>query len=193
MQRFNLTVPRQFWAIAKPYWFGEEKWYARGMLLLVVVLSLGYTGLSVVLNNQRGELISALSARNETRFWQTILIFTGVLVLYAPLYAGYVYLRDTLSLRWRQFVTNQFIDRYFQNRAFYHLNYRDIDNPDQRITEDVKSFTQESLSLLLALVGNFSAADFISGLLCLGGDADDRGDFWETLDGIEFSAAQKRS
>jgi vitamin B12/bleomycin/antimicrobial peptide transport system ATP-binding/permease protein len=165
MQRFNLTVPRQFWAIAKPYWFGEEKWYARGMLLLVVVLSLGYTGLSVVLNNQRGELISALSARNETRFWQTILIFTGVLVLYAPLYAGYVYLRDTLSLRWRQFVTNQFIDRYFQNRAFYHLNYRDIDNPDQRITEDVKSFTQESLSLLLALVDSLLAIGAFGGVL----------------------------
>jgi vitamin B12/bleomycin/antimicrobial peptide transport system ATP-binding/permease protein len=165
MQRFNLTVPRQFWAIAKTYWFSEERWYARGMLLLVVVLSLGYTGLSVVLNNQRGELISALSARDETRFWQTILIFTGVLVLYAPLYAGYVYLRDTLSLRWRQFVTNQFIDRYFQNRAFYHLNHTDIDNPDQRITEDVKSFTQESLNLLLALVDSLLAIGAFGGVL----------------------------
>jgi vitamin B12/bleomycin/antimicrobial peptide transport system ATP-binding/permease protein len=159
MQRFNLTVFRQFWAIAKSYWSSEDKWRARGLLLAVIVLSLGYTGLSVLLNNKRGVLISALSARDEARFWQTILVFTGTLVVYAPLYAGYVYLRDRLGVEWRQWLTNSFLDRYFQNRSFYNLNYAEanIDNPDQRIAEDVKSFTQESLTLLLAVVDSILA------------------------------------
>lgn len=154
MQRFNLTIVKQFWSIAQRYWSSDEKWRARGLLLLVVLLSLGYTGLSVLLNNKRGALISALSAKDEAVFWQTILVFVGTLVVYAPLYAGYVYLRDRLGLRWRQWLTEDFTDRYFENRAFYQLNYSDanIDNPDQRITEDVKSFTQESLGLLLAVV-----------------------------------------
>jgi len=159
MQRFNLTVFKQFWAISKPYWSSEDKWRARGLLLAVILLSLGYTGLSVLLNNKRGVLISALSARDEARFWETILVFAGTLVLYAPLYAGYVYLRDRLSVEWRQWLTNSFLDRYFQNRAFYNLNYAEanIDNPDQRIAEDVKSFTQESLTLLLAVVDSLLA------------------------------------
>jgi vitamin B12/bleomycin/antimicrobial peptide transport system ATP-binding/permease protein len=167
MQRFNLTILKQFWAIAKSYWFSEYKWQARGTLLLVMILSLGYTGLSVMLNSKRGELISALSARDETRFWQTILIFTGILVLYAPLYAGYVYLRDRLGLQWRQWLTTYFIDRYFQNRSFYNLNHgdADIDNPDQRITEDVKSFTQESLTILLAVVDSLLAIGAFSSVL----------------------------
>jgi len=165
MQRFNLVIFRQFWAIARSYWSSEEKWRARGLLLVVIVMSLGYTGLSVLLNNKRGELISALSAQDEARFWQTIVVFTGTLVLYAPLYAGYVYLRDRLGLEWRQWLTSDFINRYFENRAFYHINHSDIDNPDQRITEDVKSFTQESLVLLLALVDSVLAIAAFSSVL----------------------------
>ncbi|MEA5573658.1 ABC transporter ATP-binding protein/permease [Calothrix sp. UHCC 0171] len=167
MQRFNLIILKKFWAIAKSYWSSDEKWYARGLLLLVILLSLGYTGLSVLLNNKRGVLISALSAQDEARFWQTILVFTGTLVIYAPLYAGYVYLRDRLGLQWRQWLTNYFSDRYFQNRAFYNLNYdhAEIDNPDQRITEDVKSFTYESLALLLAVVDSLLAIAAFSSVL----------------------------
>jgi vitamin B12/bleomycin/antimicrobial peptide transport system ATP-binding/permease protein len=166
MQRFNLNIFKQFWSIAKFYWSGEEKWRARGLLLLVVILSLGYTGLSVMLNSKRGELISALSAKDETRFWQTILVFVGILVVYAPLYAGYVYLRDRLGLQWRQWLTDNFIDRYFQNRAFYNLNHAsNIDNPDQRIAEDVKSFTHESLHVLLAVVDSLLAIGAFSSVL----------------------------
>jgi putative ATP-binding cassette transporter len=121
MQRFNLVILKQFWAIAKSYWSSDEKWHARGLLFSVILLSLGYTGLSVLLNNKRGTLISALSAQDEARFWQTIAIFAGTLVIYAPLYAGYVYLRDRLGLEWRRWLTSYFIDRYFQNRSFYNL------------------------------------------------------------------------
>jgi len=165
MQRFNLIIFKQFWSIAKSYWSSDEKWRARGLLLLVILLSLGYTGLSVLLNNKRGALISALSAHDEARFWQTILVFAGTLVIYAPLFAGYVYLRDRLGIQWRRWLTSDFIDRYFKNRAFYILNHVDIDNPDQRITEDVKSFTQESLTLLLAVVDALLAVGAFSGVL----------------------------
>jgi vitamin B12/bleomycin/antimicrobial peptide transport system ATP-binding/permease protein len=167
MQLFNPTIFQQFWAIAKSYWSGEQKWPARGLLLLVIMLSLGYTGLSVMLNSKRGDLISALSAQDQSRFWQTIWIFTGILVVYAPLYAGYVYLRDQLGLLWRQWLTNYFVDKYFQNRSFYDLNQisANIDNPDQRIAEDVKSFTQESLTLLLAVVDSLLAIAAFSSVL----------------------------
>lgn len=154
MERFNLQVFGRFWKIAISYWNSEEKWKARGLLLLVMVLSLGYTGLSVLLNNRRGVMISALSAQDEARFWQTIMIFLGVLVAYAPIFAGYTYLRDRLGLQWRRWLTNRYVDNYFSNRAYYNLNnlHTDIDNPDQRIAEDVKSFTQESLTFLLIIV-----------------------------------------
>ncbi len=167
MDRLNLQVFRQFWAIAKTYWFSEKKWQARGLLLGVVLFLLAYTGLSVVLNNKRGVLISALSAKDESRFWETVVIFIGVLVIYAPLLAGYRYLRDRLSLQWRRWLTNRFVDNYFGDRAYYNLSTSDvdIDNPDQRIAEDVRSFTQESLTLLLVLVESVLAVIAFSGVL----------------------------
>ena len=154
MDRLNFNVLQQFWTIAKSYWSGDEKWQARGLLLGVVLFLLAYTGLSVVLNNKRGVLISALSAQDEPRFWQTVIIFLGVLVIYAPLLAGYTYLRDRLSLQWRKWLTHRFVDNYFRDRAYYnlHISEIEIDNPDQRIAEDVRSFTQESLTFLLRLV-----------------------------------------
>ncbi|MGA7936779.1 MAG: ABC transporter ATP-binding protein/permease [Kovacikia sp.] len=167
MDRLNFQVFQQFWTIAKTYWQGDEKWQARGLLSLVVLLLLAYTGLSVVLNNRRGVLISALSARDEPRFWQTVIIFIGVLVLYAPLLAGYRYLRDRLSLQWRRWLTNRFLDHYFHDRAYYTLNASNagIDNPDQRIAEDVRSFTQESLTFLLVVVESVLSVIAFSGVL----------------------------
>ena len=167
MERFNFKVFRRFWAIARAYWYGEEKWKARGLLLLIVLLLLGYTGLSVLLNTQRGELISALSAQSESRFWKTVGIFLGILVVYAPLLAGYTFLRDRLGLAWRRWLTDSFINRYFQNRSFYNINQfdLDIDNPDQRIAEDVRSFTQESLALALVVVESVLSIVAFSGVL----------------------------
>ncbi len=167
MDRFNLKLFRQFWAIAKPFWFGEEKWSARGLLLLNVLLLLAYTGLSVVLNAKQGALISALSARDEARFSQAIQIFIVVLVLYAPLLGGYRYLQDRLGLFWRRWLTNSFLNNYFTHQAFYNLNNSnaEIDNPDQRIAEDVKSFTHDSLKFLLIFVESILKVIAFSGVL----------------------------
>ncbi|MBE9013590.1 ABC transporter ATP-binding protein/permease [Pseudanabaenaceae cyanobacterium LEGE 13415] len=166
MDRLNFKVFQQFWTIAKPYWQGDEKWKARGLLFGVVLFLLAYTGLSVILNNKRGVLISALSTRDEARFWQTVSIFIAVLVVYAPLLAGYRYLRDRLSLQWRKWLTTRFVENYFSDRAYYELTANpEIDNPDQRIAEDVRSFTQESLTFLLVLVESVLSVIAFSGVL----------------------------
>jgi putative ATP-binding cassette transporter len=167
MERFNLKGFRRFWAIARSYWFGDEKWKAGGLLLLIAVFLLGYTGLSVVLNNKRGVLISALSAQDESRFWETVLVFLGVLVAYAPLLAGYDYLQKRLGLEWRRWLTGRFVADYFGDRAFYDIQQfqPDIDNPDQRIAEDVKNFTQQSLALFLVVVSSVLQVIAFSGVL----------------------------
>ncbi len=63
-----------------------------------------------------------------------------------PIYGLYYYVRDILGLRWRRWLTQHFLTRYFSGRAYYRLNAdAGIDNPDQRIAEDINSFTQQSL------------------------------------------------
>jgi putative ATP-binding cassette transporter len=154
MKQFNLNFFKRFWAVAKLYWLGREKLGALALLALLGVLLVFYTQLSVVLNTQQGDLFSALAAKNSDRFWQTVLIFLGVLVVYVPLFAGFSYLQEKLGLYWRQWLTDKFMDRYFSNRSFYNLsNFKtDIDNPDQRISEDIRGFTRSSLNFGLILI-----------------------------------------
>jgi putative ATP-binding cassette transporter len=167
MKGFNLKIFKQFWAIAKLYWWGEEKKGALTLLALLGLLLIGYTQLSVILNTQQGGIISSLSAKDQTRFWQTIWTFLGVLIVYVPLFAGFSYLQNKLGLFWRRWLTNRFLGQYFGDRSFYHLSNvtNDIDNPDQRISEDIRSFTQDSLVFLLVIIQSVLQVIAFSGVL----------------------------
>ncbi|MBL1209941.1 ABC transporter ATP-binding protein/permease [Geminocystis sp. GBBB08] len=154
MRGFNFSVFSRFWAIAKLYWLGNEKKGAFTLLIVLGLLLVGYTQLSVLLNTAQGDLISTLSAKNETKFWETVLRFLVILVVYVPLFAGFSYTQSKLGLYWRKWLSEHFLDKYFSNRSFYQLAAKniDIDNPDQRISEDIRSFTQDSLLFLLVVV-----------------------------------------
>lgn len=144
----------RFWGIATPYWHGEEKWKAWGLLVLVALMLIGQAYFAVLLNEQTGEFTSALAARQEERFWTSIRYSLGLLVVMVPLYAFYYYTRDTLGVYWRRWLTHHFLDAYFAQHHYYELNaITAIDNPDQRIAEDINTFTQRSLYYLLIFAG----------------------------------------
>ena len=156
MNRFNFRIFAKFWSLAKLYWLGNEKKGALALLGLLFALLVAYTQLSVLLNQQQGNIISSLSAKEADRFGETIQTFFIILVIYVPLFAGFRYVQGILGNYWRKWLTNQFLDRYFSQRAFYELGNlnSEIDNPDQRISEDIKSFTVDSLSFLLSIVSS---------------------------------------
>ncbi len=153
-KNFDRKLWHRFWIIAKPYWLHEEKWAARGMLALLVLLLLGRTEFTVLFNQQSGEFTSALAARDSARFWHSMRIFGAVLAIAVPIYAFYYFVRDKLAILWRRWLTAHFLGRYFKDRAYYELTSNHaIDNPDQRIADDINSFTAKSLTFLLEVIG----------------------------------------
>jgi vitamin B12/bleomycin/antimicrobial peptide transport system ATP-binding/permease protein len=151
---FRTHLWYRFWAIATPYWRHEEKLKAWSLLVLVVVLLFGQAYYAVLVNEQTGEFTSALAARQEERFWTSIRTTLGLLVVMVPLYALYYFVRDTLGIHWRRWLTHRFLAAYFAQRHYYELNaVTAIDNPDQRIAEDINTFTQRSLYYLLLFAG----------------------------------------
>ena len=166
MVNFDHHLRQRFSAIAAPYWFGEEKWQARGLLVLLVLLLLGQTGFAVLFNQLTGEFTSALAAKNSVRFWTAIKECLVILIVAVPIYAFYYYVRDKLAIYWRRWLTRHFLGSYFGNRAYYELNANtEIDNPDQRIAEDINTFTQRSLYFLLVLIGAVLQLIAFSGVL----------------------------
>jgi putative ATP-binding cassette transporter len=132
----------------------EERVQALLLLLLLIVLLLGRTEFTVLFNEQSGEFTSALAARDSTRFWHSMRVFGIALCVAVPVYALYYYVRDTLGMTWRRWLTLDYLRSYFAQRAFYRLTFeKTIDNPDQRIAEDVSGFTQKSLKFLVEIAG----------------------------------------
>jgi len=156
----------RFAAIASPYWLSNERQTAWTLLVLLVLLMFGQVGSDVLFNQQSGDLISALAAKDAHRFWRTIYECLAMLVVAVPIYALYYFVRDKLGLNWRRWLTRRILDRYFNNRAYYELNSdAKIDNPDQRIAEDIGTFTQKSLYFLLVILGSMIQVAAFSGVL----------------------------
>ena len=165
-KNFDRRLWRRFWNIAKPYWFLDEKWTSRGLLAVLILLLLGRTEFTVLFNQQSGEFTSALAAKNGARFWHSMRVFGVVLIAAVPIYAFYYYVRDRLAISWRRWLTHHFLGRYFKDRAYYQLTFNQvIDNPDQRISDDVNTFTQKSLTFLLEVVGAALQLIAFSGIL----------------------------
>lgn len=153
--RLSLAAWKQFLRVAKPFWMGDKRSTAWLLLLLLVALMLLDTQLAVMLVAKTGELTSALAAQDADRFWRAVRGSLVVLAMAVPVYAVYYFMRDSFANRWRKWLTARFLDGYLAQRRYYHLGAQsDIDNPDQRIAEDINTFTGRSINFLLILLGS---------------------------------------
>jgi len=142
----------RFLVVARPYWTGDRRAVAWGALVGLIALMLLDTQLAVLINAKTGELTSALAARSEDRFWAAVRGMLWVVGFAVPVYAIYYASRDAYSNDWRRWLTRRFLDAYLGDRAYFRLV--GVDNPDQRIADDVNTFTGRSLNFLLILLGS---------------------------------------
>ncbi len=158
---FDRRLWKRFWEIARMYWFSEEKWRARGVLTLLLVLLFGFTALNVMLNFVGRDFMTALAEKNLPEFNKALLLYLGAFIVATPVSVFYSFIRKKLGINWRLWLTTYFLGKYFENRAYYHINDdKNIDNPDQRISQDISSFTVTSLAFLSILF--FSLVQLIS-------------------------------
>ncbi|KAH8966855.1 hypothetical protein BDL97_03G049200 [Sphagnum fallax] len=150
------TLLRRFWKVAAPYWSSEDKVQARLRLAGLFALTLATTGISVGFNFLGRDFDNALASKNREQFTKQLVYYLGAFAGGIPVFVLRDYLKDTLALRWRGWMTSQYMHKYFQNRTFYNIQSQAlIDNPDQRIVDDLNSFTGTALGFSLAV---FNAA-----------------------------------
>ncbi|MEM6252571.1 MAG: ABC transporter ATP-binding protein/permease [Cyanobacteria bacterium P01_D01_bin.156] len=148
-----MSQPSSLKSVILPYWLSREKLGAWSLLVVLIGLLLIQTGLKVVFLIYGGEVTSALAAQDADRFWQAIGIFLIILLVGIPLASLSGYVRAKLGLFWRTWLTHHYLDHYLSNNHFYQIRLRQVlANPDQRIEEDVRTLTQESLKFLVILL-----------------------------------------
>ncbi|MGE5659693.1 MAG: ABC transporter ATP-binding protein/permease [Actinomycetota bacterium] len=130
------------------------RWQQWAMLAFLLLLSLSVSGLNVVISYVAKFFTTALAKKDQAAFWRFLFVYAGVFVVGTPIVVYYNFIRDKLGLYWREWMTKTFIEKYFSRRDYYKIKLnKEIDNPDQRIAEDIKSFTSNSLYFLLTILG----------------------------------------
>jgi putative ATP-binding cassette transporter len=145
---FSLALPAAY------LWF-TRKTMDRGWRLLGLLISLllAVNGLNVLLSFLNRDMINALQVKEIPAFWQAITILASVFIVGIPIVVCYRWVRDLLGNAWREWFTEEIMTRYFAKRKFYKISQMGtVENPDQRISEDVKLFTQGALRFMLIVL-----------------------------------------
>lgn len=143
------------WRLMSSYWHSQEKWKARGLLAGVIALTLGQVYMLVLLNGWNNDFYNALQQRAFESFWPLIGQFACFAFLHIIFAVYAVYVRQILEIKWRNWMTDKYLDRWLGNQTYYRLQVAgqdDMDNPDQRIADDVNSFVNLTLGLFVGVL-----------------------------------------
>lgn len=156
MSRNLESRPYTTWQLIKTYWQSNERFSAYLFLASVLVMTMLLVGLEVVITTWYNYFYDALQEydrRGAIDLMGVFIFLAGVFIILA---VYRYYLQSYLGLRWRRWLTEQFLARWLTNRNYYYLEYFDknTDNPDQRIQEDVGALVSYTLDLTVGLVNS---------------------------------------
>lgn len=166
MRIFKHPIWSSFLTVARPFLASEVRTKALTVFAVMVVLSLSVNGLNVVNSFVMRDFMTALEQQQGSRFYRFGLILASVFALASIVEAFSHFAEQRLGLLWREWMTHRLTDRYLAQRAYHRKTVnQSIDNPDERISEDVKTFTTQSLSFLTEILNSIVALIAFLGVL----------------------------
>jgi putative ATP-binding cassette transporter len=149
------TTCRQFRLISRAFFASERRHKARGFLIALLLLALAVGGVQVLMSYAGRDFFTAIERKQPAAYWVALAWYLGTFALAVPIGVFYRWVEERLALLWREWMAQHLVKRYFNNRAYFRLRGSEsVDNPDQRISEDVRNFTTSSLSFLLIVLNS---------------------------------------
>ncbi|MBC1280387.1 ABC transporter ATP-binding protein/permease [Nostoc sp. UCD121] len=156
----------QFWedvkAIAGPYWYptksGERAFSdvirAWGMLILLILLIIALVAVTTFNSFIYRYLIDVIiQEKDYSKFTYNISIYAVGLVSITLLVGFTKFVRKQIAVDWYQWLNNHILNKYLNKRAYYKINFKaDIDNPDQRLSQEIEPITSSALSFSATLL-----------------------------------------
>ena len=152
------------WRIAAPYFNSEDKWAGRGLLAAVIAIELALVGNAVLINLWRARFYNALQDKDLDSFIREMLVFCALATVLVALQVYQLYLNQWLQIRWRSWMTNKYLAEWMHDANHYRMQLQGdaADNPDQRMSDDVKLFVSQTLALGVGLLSSIvSLASFV--------------------------------
>ena len=153
------------WRISAPYFRSEDKWAGRGLLAAVIAIELAIVAINVLLNQWNSRFYNALQERNWDNFVSEIIYFSVLAAIFIVLAVYQLYLNQWLQIRWRRWMTSQYLGDWLHQANHYRMQLQGdaADNPDQRMTDDVKLFVDRTLNIGVGLLSSIvTLASFVT-------------------------------
>jgi len=157
---------------AVPFFKDVTQKGSRLRLIGVLVLTISTTAINVWLNLWNRSFYNALEAKQYTEFVNQLGLFTLLASAYILVALTKIKLARDLIIQWRSWITERITTKWLKHRNYYHLELTRgaTDNPDQRIAEDVKLCTTQSVEIFLGMFGNLlSLISFVGVLWSISG------------------------
>jgi vitamin B12/bleomycin/antimicrobial peptide transport system ATP-binding/permease protein len=152
------------WRIAAPYFNSEDKWAGRGLLAAVIAIELALVGNDVLINLWRARFYNALQEKDWNSFVREMLVFCALATVLVALQVYQLYLNQWLQIRWRNWMTSKYLADWMHDANHYRMQLQGdaADNPDQRMSDDVKLFVSQTLAIGVGLLSSIvSLASFV--------------------------------
>lgn len=157
------SVSRRFFLVLRSFFSSEVRWKALGWSGTLLVVLLSINGLNVLNSYVGRDFMTAVSDSNPRGYRLYAILYLCVFIgsTIAAVFSRFS--EERLRLLWRTWLTEALMDRYLDEHAYLRLGaVKEVDNPDQRITEDVKAYTQTTLSFfLLSLNASITSVAFL--------------------------------
>ena len=162
---------RQFRVISKAFFASERRRRARGYLITLLLLALTVGAVQILMSYAGRDFMNAIEHKKPDDYWRALRWYLCTFAMAVPVGVYYRWVEERLALLWREWMAQHLVKRYFNNRAYFRLLGSDsVDNPDQRISEDVRNFTINSLAFLLIILNAVvTLVSFISVLWMISG------------------------
>jgi putative ATP-binding cassette transporter len=157
LKQFNRAFFRDLWGLVKPYWSqSEERWGARGLIIIVIALNLLMVFISFRITEWYNTFWNALQQYDAKGAWRQLLIFAILVIPYIVAAVYQTYFAQMLQIRWRRWLTRRYLNAWLAHGTYYHMQVLGdgTDNPDQRISEDLLSFSSQTLNLAIGLLSS---------------------------------------
>jgi putative ATP-binding cassette transporter len=163
---FDRVTGRRFVRAVKDFLTSEVRWQARGLFALLFAFAFTINGLNVLNSYVGRDFMTAIVRRDQTGFIRQAVLYVGVFALSTAVAVLYRFTEERLGLFWRVWLTRRIIGRYLSDRTYLHLRESaTVENPDQRIAEDVRTFTATTLSFTLLFMNGALTVLSFSGVL----------------------------
>ncbi len=151
MMKKNISA----WQVLKPYWVSDEKWFAFGLLALVITLDMSNIYVILQITHWQKDFYDALTDYKVDLIKPLLITLLGLVTANITARTFSTYFEQMLEIRWRTWLTHHYISDWLKGDKFYHIEKeKRADNPDQRIAEDLGDMAKKSLSLSTGLLKN---------------------------------------